>query len=223
MRVLILRPEPGNAATAAAVAAMGLEPIACPLFDIAPVDWTPPDTERFDAVVMTSANAARHGGAGLAKLAHLECLAVGEATAVAARRIGFAHVTAGKGDAAALASDLLLSRTGEGRVVPRLLHLTGVDHRPLALVGTVAIAVYVARALELALPPADIALVHSPRAGARLAALASDRSLRIVAISAAAAAACGPGWTRIVIADAPNEHAMLASLAQACEAGGDAG
>jgi aspartyl-tRNA(Asn)/glutamyl-tRNA(Gln) amidotransferase subunit C len=66
---------------------------------------------------------------------------------------------------------------------------------------------------------ADVALIHSPRAGSRLAALVGERrATRIVAISAAAAAACGTGWAAIDVADVPNEHAMLACLARVCEA-----
>ncbi len=209
MRVLILRPEPGNAATAEAVAAMGLTPARAPLFDIVPVAWDPPDPARFDAVAMTSANAARHGGAGLSRYTHLPLYAVGETTAAAARDAGFGNVVAGHGGA----DDLAALATGKA-----LLHLTGGDHRSLA--NAVAIVVYASRTLDAApLPSADIALVHSPRAGARLAELVDDRAaLDLVAISASAAAACGPGWRSVHTADTPRDASMLATLASLCEA-----
>ena len=213
MRVLILRPEPGNAATVAAVTAMGLEPVAVPLFEVVPVDWDAPDPAAFDSVAMTSANAARHGGAQLARYTHLPLIAVGEATAKAAKAVGFSDVTSGDGNAGDLA--VLFEEALS------ILHLTGTDHRPIPGDAKVTVVpVYETRALPPAVPPAaDIALIHSPRAGARFAALVPDRATtRIIAISPAAAAACGPGWAAVHIADAPREHAMLASLAQLCKA-----
>ena len=211
MRVLIVRPAPGNAATAQSVRALGLEPVVEPLFETIPLGWTLPDPDGFDAVVMTSASAARLGGEGLARFFHLPLFAVGDATGRAARAAGFVDVQCGTGDVAALAP--LLPH--------RVLHLTGADHRPIPGPAKVTvIPVYEARERESGEPlRADVALIHSPRAGSRLAALAGERgATRIVAISAAAAAACGTGWAAIDVADAPNEHAMLACLARVCEA-----
>jgi len=197
---------------------MGLEPVPVPLFEIVAVPWSAPDPSDFDIVVLTSANAVRHAGAQLAAFTQLECATVGEATAAAARAAGFERVTVGKGDAAALAASMRDS-IGTGDAWPRVLHLTGVDHVPFAFDATLAIPVYDSPANALTLPAADIALVHSPRAGARLAELVEDRaSLRIVAISAAAAAACGAGWRAMHVADVPREQAMLETLAQVCEA-----
>jgi uroporphyrinogen-III synthase len=237
VRVLIVRPAPGNKATADAVAAMGLEPVVVPLFEVVPVAWEAPEARNFDAVVMTSANAARHGGPGLAALTGLDCLTVGEATAAAARAAGFRRVSSGVteeqarrfreaipgiGDAAMLAWSIRISPSGEDRVKLRLLHLAGVDHLPFEVEGTTTIPVYDARTLDVTPPAADIALVHSARAGARLTELMPDRAAtQIVAISPAAARACGTGWAAIHIADTPREHAMLACLARLCEAPGN--
>ena len=60
-RVVVLRPEPGNADTCAKLRGLGLEPLAMPVFTVVPVAWTPPDFGGFDAVLLTSANAVRHG------------------------------------------------------------------------------------------------------------------------------------------------------------------
>jgi uroporphyrinogen-III synthase len=236
VRVLIVRPAPGNKATADAVAATGLEPVVVPLFEVVPVAWDVPDPAGFDAVVMTSANAARHGGPGLAALTGLDCLTVGEATAAASRAAGFRRVSSGVteeqarrfreaipgiGDAAMLAWSIRISSSGEDRIKPRLLHLAGVDHLAFEVDGTTTIPVYDARMVDVKLPPADIALVHSARAGARLAVLTPERAnTQIVAISPAAARACGPGWAAVHVADFPREHAMLATLARVCEAAG---
>jgi len=190
---------------------MGHEPVVMPLFDVIPIIWDAPSAGAFDAVVMTSANAARHGGAGLAQFSHLPLFAVGKATADAARAAGFADVRVGDGDAAAIGPQLA------GRVV----HFSGTEYRQIPTHADVtAVPVYQSLALSpAALPPADCALVHSPRAGARLAELASDRAtIQIVAISPAAARACGTGWAEVHSADHPSEHAMLACLARVCEA-----
>jgi uroporphyrinogen-III synthase len=102
VRILIVRPAPGNAATAAAVSGMGLEPVVVPLFEIRPLEWDAPSPDEFDAVAMTSANAARHGGAGLARFAQLPVFAVGEATAEAARMAGFREIQVATGNASDL-------------------------------------------------------------------------------------------------------------------------
>jgi uroporphyrinogen-III synthase len=211
VRILIVRPAPGNAATAAAVTAMGLEPVMVALFEVGPRAWDAVDPDGFDAVAMTSANAVRHGGGRLARFAHLPLFAVGESTAEAARAVGFSEIRVGSGDAGDLGEQL------SGRV----LHLTGTDHRTIPTAAAVtAVPVYETRPLVPSSPlEAEIALIHSPRAGARLAELMPSRSaIRIVAISSAAAQACGSGWAAVHIADAPREHAMLECLRRLCEA-----
>ena len=74
---------------------------------------------EYDALLLTSANALRHGGTGLEQLQSLPAYAVGNATAAAAREAGFE--IAGEGDGGV-----------EGlRSIPpevRLLHLCG-EHR----------------------------------------------------------------------------------------------
>ena len=152
----------------------------------------------------------------LARLRHLPLFAVGESTARAAREVGFDDVVVGKGNAKAL-GDLIGSR--------HVLHLTGEDVVPLSTARpTTTIAVYAARQRDLS--PAEramldcrVAMIHSPRAGSAFADLCPDRSATsLVAISAAAASACGTGWFHVEIADVPREAAMLASLARLCEA-----
>lgn len=61
-----------------------------------------------------------------------------------------------------------------------------------------------------------VALLHSPRAGARLAALIDQAgiaraTLDIAAISHAAADAAGHGWGAVAVADAPNDAALIAT------------
>jgi len=213
MKVLILRPEPGAGETAARARALGLEPIVAPLFTVRPLAWSPPDPAGFDAILLTSANAARLGGDGMTPFLGLPCYAVGERTGEAARGAGFADVRIGPSDGAALL-DLV---HGDG--AKALLHLGGRDHVPLA--GVVHLPVYAADPSG-ALPAGAeeaLALLHSPRAAARLAELAGARrnGFRIAAISAAAAAAAGPGWRSVAIAAAPRDQALLELAAKLCQ------
>lgn len=211
-RVLVLRPEPGAGATAAAARAIGLAAVAAPLFTVRAIAWQLPE-EPFDAVLLTSASAARLGGPGLAALTHLPAYAVGTATAAAARAAGFTEVIAGESDVEAV-----VARAG-GR---RLLHLAGREHRPGGAAATRI--VYAADAAD-ALPaaaraalPEAVALLHSARAAALFAALAGPREgLSVAAISPAAAEAAGRGWGRIAVADRPADAALLAAAAKLCD------
>jgi uroporphyrinogen-III synthase len=61
-------------------------------------------------------------------------------------------------------------------------------------------------------------MVHSPRAGARLAELMTGRGdIAIAAISAAASAACGSGWRDVAAIAAPDDGALLALAAALCQ------
>lgn len=211
-KLVILRPEPGASASVAAARATGLEAVAMPLFEVRALDWTAPDPARFDGIVLTSANAARHGGAELDKLKALPVHAVGETTADAARRAGFTVASIGAGSGEELVAGLPHGL--------RLLHLAGRDHRVLPVEQ--AIAIY--EAVELPAPKGldqlsgAVIAVHSPRAGRRLGELARDKvSIAVAAISPTAAAACGTGWEDVAIASQPTDRALLAVAAGLCE------
>jgi uroporphyrinogen-III synthase len=192
---------------------MGLDVVTCPLFRVEPVEWAVPDAADYDALLLTSANAVRHGGKGLGELRALPVHAVGEATAAAAREAGFHVETVGPGGAAELIASLPASIN--------LLHLAGEDRSDAS--GPQQIdtrIVYRSTPIEMPdLPPLDglVVAVHSPRAGARIAELAGSRDdTAIVAISSAAAEACGRGWERIEIAERPDDPSLLALAAMLC-------
>ena len=212
MKLLIVRPQPGADESAARARALGLEPVVAPLFETRARAWTPPDPARFDAVLLTSANAARLGGEGLRFYLALPCYAVGERTAAAARTAGFTEVRAGLSDGAALAA--MAEREG----AKSMLHLGGRDH--VALDRATHIAVYAsepAGALPADLEEA-VVLLHSPRAAARFAALAGDRRrFSLAAISPQAAEAAGSGWRKVAIASAPRDEALLELAAELCQ------
>jgi uroporphyrinogen-III synthase len=82
----------------------------------------------------------------------------------------------------------------------------------------VPIPIYRAKPVDdVQLPDADIALIHSPRAGARFAKLAQDKSCTtIVAISQPAADAAGDGWRGVEVAEQLTDEALLALAARLC-------
>jgi uroporphyrinogen-III synthase len=213
--IAVLRPEPGNRVTAAAIEAAGRNAIRLPLFAARPLEWDAPDPTEFDALILTSANAVRHGGAGLDRLIALPVHAVGQVTGEAARRFGFNVITNGDSGAATL-----LERA-EAAGVRRALHLAGRE-RTLEPGGIVAEIITVYASDPLPMPDAarlggSVTLVQSTRAAARLGEIVEDRSnIALVAISQAVAEAAGPGWERIVVPRTPSSEAMIdAALALA--------
>lgn len=212
--ILVLRPEPGAGETVQRLRDRGLEAVAAPLFTVAPLPWEAPDPSGFDALLLTSANAVRHGGDRLGKFRGLPVHAVGEATARMAHDAGFE--IASSGDAGV---DRLLASIDPQL---RLLHLCGQDRRKPANAPQriTRLAVYQATAVErpdLARAKGSVALVHSPRAASRFAELVAppDRaSIAIAAISDAAAEAAGEGWKAVEAAEQPSEEALLALAAR---------
>ena len=115
--VLVTRPEPGAAETAARVAALGWRPVLAPALVLAPREDAPPLPRGIQAILLTSRAAAR------AMPLPTPCppvIAVGTATATEARARGLPQVeTAPGGDAAALAAHVAATR--DPRAGPLLL------------------------------------------------------------------------------------------------------
>jgi uroporphyrinogen-III synthase len=223
--ILILRPRPGAEATAERALELGLIPIVAPLFTIRPLPWQVPDPARFDALLLTSANAARQAGRGLTSLLGLTAYTVGGASAAAAVEAGLRDVRTGPSDASALL------RLMEGEGVRSALHLCGREHGLPAgsSVGVTAIPVYAAEAVdrlpaeaEAAIAADAVALLHSPRAAALFSSLvgAGRPRLRIAAISDSAAASAGPGWAAVTVASEPRDQALLEAAAKLCHRSG---
>lgn len=197
--IAVLRPEPGNAVTAARVAALGHRVVRLPLFAVCAVAWEARDPAAYDSLLLTSANAVRHGGDGLAALTALPVHAVGQATADAARAAGFTVVAVGDAGIEAM------------RPPGRVLRLVGREHRGFG--KGEAVVVYASEALrpDISELRGRVALIHSPRAGRALAGMIADRTdIAIAAISLAAAEAAGTGWRVLAVADRPTDAALIA-------------
>lgn len=218
--VWVLRPEPGNAATCARVEAMGRTAVSLPLFTVEALAWDVPDSADHDALLLTSANAVRHAGEGLTRLSALPVYAVGDATAKVAHAVGLAVSATGEGGVEGIAA--ILQRDQRRRI----LHLTGHDFRALPIDAEVTVRqVYVAQArpdcallpaLFAAPRPADV-MLHSPRAAKRFAELVdtaavSRADFRLFTLSHKIAAAAGPNWAAVTIADRVDEAALLSCL-----------
>lgn len=222
MRLVVIRPEPGCTATVAAARALGLEAIAAPLFEIVPLAWQAPDVRGFDAVVLASANAARHAGPQLGAFLALPCLAVGEASAAAARAAGFGRVSVGADGVQALAAQIPAGAR-------RVLRIGGRERTPLDLprdIELIECAVYASEPLPLgprlaASLPGALVLLHSRRAARHFVdecqKLGIDREqIALAALSPAVAAAAGPGWAACHAAAHPTDTALLAMAGGMC-------
>lgn len=215
-QVFVLRPEPGGAETAARLRGMSLEAVQLPLFAVKALRWDTPDPAQFDALILTSANAVRHGGPGIGRLVTLPVYAVGAATASASRAAGLDVVAIGHSGAAALIA------TAQAQGVTRALHLCGRDRTNVADGAVVSerIAVYAsaARAVThqaIAAIEGAVVLTHSVRAAARLSVLVERHgvrreAVRLGAISPAVAAAAGDGWDQVAVAGSVDDAALIA-------------
>jgi uroporphyrinogen-III synthase len=212
--VLVLRPQPGADATAAKATARGLEVIVAPLFRIAKRDWKLP-AEPFDALLVTSANAARGLDQSLDRT--LPVFAVGAATAVALRDVGFHNLTIGTEGVEQLVAMAAVARVGV------LLHLAGEDRTDFDP-GRLRVETRIVYASEPCAPdPAfsealargAVALLHSARAASGFRNLAGTGH-RIAAISPAVLDVAGSGWSAAAVALRPTDDALLAAAAALC-------
>jgi uroporphyrinogen-III synthase len=226
--VLVTRPEPEARAVAEALAAEGISVIACPLTEIVPTGAPVVPPAGTEAVLFTSANAAR-AVAGVAALTELPALCVGARTAEAAAEAGFSRAESADGDAAALVR--LVAARGIGRVFHPRGRDVAVDLGAEITAQGIAYAdavVYEARARAALAPEAERALaageigvvaIWSARNGAILARLAAEnpawRLSRTVGVAISARAA-GPlaalGLAAIRVADRPDGPAMIAAI-----------
>jgi uroporphyrinogen-III synthase len=217
-RLFVLRPEPAAHRTVERAKALGFDATSIPLFKLEAVEWSLPDATQFDGILLTSANAVNMGGGQLERLRGLPVHAVGEATAIAAEVAGFGLAGVGSGGV----EDLLASIEPDAR----LIHLCGEDRRapdrPTQEISSVA--VYRSRAVDapsgIESLRGQVAMIHSPRAGKRLAELLPEQQrgdVRIAVISQAAADAAGGGWADVQIASVPTDSALLALARGLCE------
>ena len=216
-RIWVTRAEPGASATAERLRALGFDPLVSPVLEVRPLD-VPIDLHGAAALAFTSANAVR-AFARLEPDRVLPVFAVGEATAEAARDAGFSAVETADGDVSALARliaarrpALVLNPTAAepAQDLAALLAPAGVPVRTAALYETVPAEPTQALA---ALEAVSTVLVHSPKAGLRLARLLDASTLARLDFACISEAAARPlletGARRARFAPFPTEAALL--------------
>lgn len=220
--IFVIRPEPGLQSTLQLARDMGLAAIGLPLFEVMPLQWDAPDAGDFDALLLGSANAMRHGGRALERYLSLPVHAVGEATAQAARDAGFTVGRVGEGG--------LQSVLDDNQSPTRYLRLGGAEKVPLSP-GRHAISerdVYEVRALPITgsaqvglRTGTTCVLLHSAAAarhfGEEVDRLGFDRAAILLAcIGPRVAAAAGGGWQACDSAPQPDDRALLALARDMC-------
>jgi uroporphyrinogen-III synthase len=235
VRLLVTRPEPEGAQTAARLQARGHEVRLAPLLRIEPVTDAAFGAGPWAGVVFTSANAVRAVAAHrrFGALGELPAFAVGARTRDAAVAAGLSNVVSAEGDVDDLAG--LIAAGCEGTGLP-LLYFAGSDRagdlaRALAKAGLAVETVVAYRAVivsdfdagaraAIAGGGIDGVLHYSARsAGAFIAAAAaagitdSAIKLRHFCLSAQVAAPlAAAGAAAMEIAAAPNEVALFALI-----------
>ncbi|QWG18566.1 uroporphyrinogen-III synthase [Bradyrhizobium sediminis] len=245
MAVLVTRPHPDDATTAASLRGRGYEVLQAPALRFEPVAFHDDMDARYSAVIVTSASAVRsieHHLKGH-RLLELPLFAVGQHTADAARSAGFTHVISASGDAAGL-RDLVRARVKakELKKASTLLYLAGADlARDLAgelgESGLRVVTQTTYRMVPVGSLPREVrdafaanrieAVLHYSRRSARafLDAARADgveiSALSIVqcCISAAVASVVREaGATQVVVAVTPDEDALFEALERALRA-----
>jgi len=227
-RVWITRAEPGAAATAARVRAIGFDPLIAPLLTVQ-FRETPIDLHGVGSIVFTSTNGVK-AFAGRSDWRTVPVFTVGDATARAARAAGFSDVTSADGEMVALVR-LIGEARPEGVILhPCGLHLAGDLKGGLKRAGLIVrdVALYDTPAVD-ALPAAagqalqarEIAavLLHSPRAAEILAALVPGFDLSDTLALGFSAACLRPlkalAFADLIEAKRPREDALLDDLSAA--------
>ncbi|MBU6476177.1 MAG: uroporphyrinogen-III synthase, partial [Alphaproteobacteria bacterium] len=122
--VLVTRPQPAAEEFAEKLRARGHMAFVAPMMEYVGVEAAFPDLAEYQALVFTSIEGVRHFSA-LTPARDLPVLAVGDATAAAAAKAGFAQVLSAKGNSAAVAA--LVKEEAPKRNLKKLLHPCSAD------------------------------------------------------------------------------------------------
>jgi uroporphyrinogen-III synthase len=230
--MLVTRPEPEAAETAARLRALDIEPVVFPLLHLRTLPTSLPEAQGFAAMALTSANALRALAerSDLDRYKSLRTYAVGDHTAEAARAAGFANVVSAGGDLADLAELLAHSRLSGPVFYPAARDQSGDLAKSLAPYGVMVVT---ARVYEMVAAPElpdgllaalaageiGAALFYSRRTAetfiAKAAAFHLPRSVKtrlgMLCISERVAAPLiEERFVRIGLADYPSEEGMMA-------------
>ena len=236
MKAIVTRPREDAAPLVRALAQRGVEALLAPMLTILPVAEAPRRLAECltgaQAVLFTSANGVRAFAAASPRR-ELPVLAVGDASAAAARIAGFRAVASADGnvdDLAELAAARLSPGAGAlvhaagttvaGDLAGRLVERGFIVHRAVLYQAVPATSLEPAAAAAMRRGEAAAALFFSPRTAAtfvRLAAAAgvgdACRAMTAVALSPAVATAFAAlSWRAVRVAARPGQGDLLAAL-----------
>ncbi|GHA23588.1 hypothetical protein GCM10007989_18840 [Devosia pacifica] len=230
--MLVTRPEPDARATASHLDALGIDALICPMLNCVTLnDAAIPDPKAYAGLALTSANGLRSLAeiADLSEFTHLPLYAVGNASAEEAASLGFINIHNAGGALAELAETIVHNAPGG-----RILHPAGV-HRSGDLARSVAehgvsvdtIAIYDMQPTQQL--PTQILdqfesgsvaaiLFYSQRTAATFIGCLGDRleprhraAIEVLCLSEKVAEPLlNAHFTRISLADRPDEDAMMA-------------
>jgi uroporphyrinogen-III synthase len=222
VKVLIIRPQPGADATARRFEGAGYAPVLMPLFAIEHLPPPSVSVDGYDAIVLTSGNAARAATGFLESARDIPIYAVGSATASALAHLSLPVAATGSNGVEALVG----VAAADGH--KKLLWLAGEDHSAVPQIAGVHIDianVYRSAALETPAHFAaqvelcDAVILHSSRAAAHFAGLCdagglSRSKIALATFSNAIAQSAGDGWAQIIVASSPNDAALMDAIGQ---------
>lgn len=242
MSILVTRPHPDNLSTADRLRAHGHRALLAPLLRFEPVAFHDDSEARYDAVIVTSANAIRAVAPQLRDLGlvGLPLFAVGDHTAAAAREAGFAAVIVAEGDAASL-RDTVIARARDAALpaTGTLLYLAGADLSrdlggELGEAGFSVVTQTTYRMAPVQHLPREVcaglaaheieAVLHYSRRSARVFLdAARNEGVEISALAipqcclseTVAAALREAGASQVLVAPRPDENALFETLARA--------
>jgi uroporphyrinogen-III synthase len=237
--VLITRPAAMAEALALTLQQHGYETVCEPLLSIAPIHTPQPQTDKVDAIAITSSNALlalKERQCGIADLLELPCFCVGLRTAENARSFGFRNVQNSSSDGLELAK--LINESVKQNT--SILHIAGRDVTGTLREGLeknryrlIEWPVYEAipvKALTASIRDMlekrklDAIVVFSPKTARVLHDLIDGTALEacctaLTAICLSEAVADGLHslkWHRLIAAPQPSEEAVIACLQEAC-------
>jgi uroporphyrinogen-III synthase len=240
--MLVTRPQPDNAATAAALREKGYDVLLAPMLRFEAVPLLDDGNTKYRGAIVTSANALRaiEDQTALDGLRALPMFAVGKHTARAASELGFGNIVVAEGgDAAALRVKVRETFRGKRKGGNALLYLAGADlSRDLAAElredGFDVVMQVTYRMVPMPSLPVDVcgafaanrieAVLHYSRRSARAFVNATRESG--IEISALSIPQCclsesvsevirEAGATQVVVARTPDEQALFDALDRA--------
>ena len=220
MKLLIIRPQPGADATARRLRAAGHEPILMPLFAIEHLPVQRASADGYDAILLTSGNAARAAVGYLTQDHGKPIYAVGSATASALHILSIPVAKVGSEGVEAL----MRIAVADGH--QRLLWLAGEDHSSIPRIDGVHIDIEIVYRSTTVSAPADfvrqvtesdVVILHSTRAARHFGELCATigvprANVTLATFSSGIAEAAGESWGALIIADAPNDAALLKAI-----------